>query len=112
MPNEPSLLNRINSNNVLKYILSLAYSDMKLILKFIKHIKNLMKKLDINIKDYYKYNCIIEIDRYEALVLNSNLTIVIILFIIFLIYNIIFWVKGVLNEKILKEGYSIRKKIL
>ena len=110
MSNEPSLLNRINSKYILKYILSLAYTDMKSVLKFVEHNKNLLGMLDINMKDYYKYNYKTKIIKNGFLISLIKLSADIINFILFLIYSIMFWVKGALNEKNLKEGYNVKKK--
>ena len=111
MSNEPSLLNRINSKYILKSILSLAYSDMKSVLKFVEHNKNLLKMLDIDMKDYYQYNYKTKIIKNGFLISLIKLSADIINFILFLIYSIMFWVKGALNEKNLKEGYNLKKKI-
>ena len=51
----PCLLSKIKSQYTLQNILLYAYPDYKSILKLIKYNKNLMNKLGINIKDFYKY---------------------------------------------------------
>ena len=56
MSKEAPLIDRINSKYILKSILSLAYSDIKSVFKLAAYNKNLLKRLDLNIKDYYQYN--------------------------------------------------------
>ena len=50
MNEKHSLLNKIKSNYILKDILSLAFRNMKSVLKFIAYDKVLLQKLDINIE--------------------------------------------------------------
>ena len=110
MKTKPSLLSQIKSKHILQKILIYAHSDIRSVLKLIKYNKNLLNKLDINIKDYYKYK--IEksiIKEYEigAAIILTTLTME---FILFLIYIILFYAKGTFNEKNLKEGYNEKKK--
>ena len=55
MKGESSLLSKINSKYILKIILSLAYDNMKSVLRLTKYNKCLLSKLDINFEDNYKY---------------------------------------------------------
>ena len=64
MEEKKSLLNKIRSKYILKKILTIAYGDMKSVLKLTKYNKSLMDKIDINMKkleDYYQY----EIEKKE-----------------------------------------------
>ena len=51
-----SLLDQIKSKYILQKILCLAYGEMKSVLKLVKYNKSLSNRLDINIKENYKYN--------------------------------------------------------
>ena len=55
MNEKHSLLNKIKSNYILKDILSLAFRNMKSVLKFVAYDKVLLQKLDINIKEQFDY---------------------------------------------------------
>ena len=55
MNEKHSLLDKIKSNYILKDILSLAFRNMKSVLKFIAYDKVLLQKLDINIKEHFDY---------------------------------------------------------
>ena len=55
MNGKSSLLSKINSKYILETILSLAYGNMKSILRLSKYNKSLLNKLDINFEDYFKY---------------------------------------------------------
>ena len=51
MNGKSSLLSKINSKYILETILSLAYGNMKSILRLSKYNKSLLNKLDINFED-------------------------------------------------------------
>lgn len=50
-----SLLAQIKSKYILQQVLSLAFGEMKTVIILVKYNKSLLNKLDINIKDNYKY---------------------------------------------------------
>ena len=54
MSKEPSLLSKIKSKHILQDILSLAFGDIKSVIKFIKHDKSLLNRIDINVKTIQK----------------------------------------------------------
>ena len=112
MKSESSLLGRINSKYILKRILSLAYDNMKSVLKLTKYNKCLLSKLDINFADNYKYEIEIntKVNEDDIIPLGIFLFFDFSWFIIFLIYIILFHVRGKFNDKNLKEGYSEKKK--
>ena len=105
------MLKRIKSKYVIQNILLISYSDMKSILKLIKHNKYLLNKLDININEYYKYKIQMKIEKKGVLQFLSHLSIQIVFqFIPILIYTIYFYVNGKFNDEILKKGYDKKKK--
>ena len=110
MSKQPSLLSRVNSKYILKNILSLAYSDMKSVFKLVAYNKNLLKKLDINIKDYYQYDIKLKNFKKNLQLVIMDFSCVLLIFILLLQYTIKFLKKGSLNDKILKEGYNVHKK--
>ena len=113
MNEKSSLLSKINSKYILKAILSLAYGDMKSVLKLTKYNKCLLNKLDINFKDYFKYEIEIKTDINKddiLIMIITGLYSGIYWFIIYLIYIILFCLGGTFNDKNLKEGYSEKKK--
>ena len=55
MEKKPSLLDQLKSKYMLQKIILLAYRDIKSVLKLIKYNKNLINRLDINIKYYYNF---------------------------------------------------------
>ena len=57
-----SLLDQIKSKYILQKILCLAYGEMKSVVKLVKYNKSLLNKLQIDIKENYKYNCEIELN--------------------------------------------------
>ena len=112
MNEKSSLLSKINSKYILKAILSLAYGDMKSVLKLTKYNKCLLNKLEINFKDYFKYEIEIKTDENEndILFITLGITQDFGWFIIYLIYIILFYIRGTFNDKNLKEGYNKKKK--
>ena len=112
MSKEAPLINRINSKYILKSILSLAYSDIKSVFKLAAYNKNLLKRLDLNIKDYYQYNIklISKKINKQLWAVIMDLICVIIIFILFLVYAILLLKNGSFNDEILKEGYNVEKK--
>ena len=112
MNEKSSLLSKINSKYILKAILSLAYGDMKSVLKLTKYNKCLLNKLDINFKDYFKYEIEIktDIDENDIKFITSGISQDFGWLIIYLIYIILFYIRGTFNDKNLKEGYDKKKK--
>ena len=112
MNSESSLLSKINSNYILKSILSLAYGNIKSVLKLCKYNKCLFRKLEINFEDYFRYEIEIkrDVNKEDIKILRKYLLWDSLWFIIFLIYIIFFYVRGKFNDENLKEGYSKKKK--
>ena len=115
MEKKPSLLNQLKSKYILQNILLFAYGDIKSVLKLIKYNKNLINRIDINIKDYYnyKYKKKIQKGKYKdtcSLFLLLIILHIILVFIPYLIYIICFFTIGTFNDKNLKEGYDKKKK--
>ena len=111
MEKKPSLLNQLKSKYILQNILLFAYGDIKSVLKLIKYNKNLINRIDINIKDYYnyKYKKKIQKGKYQIFYIQISYHIIIV-FIPYLIYIICFFTIGTFNDKNLKEGYVKKKK--
>ena len=115
MSKEPSLLSKIKSKYILQDILSLAFGDIKSVIKFTKYNKSLLNRIDINIKTIHKlYDYKLENkinSKYpkflKIMLLNLQEVTTIILFII---YIILFYKKGKFNDEILKLGYNESKK--
>ena len=104
-----SLLTKIKSSYIIKNILTLAFKNMKSVLKFVAYNKVLLDRLDINIKDYYNYDTKIESKKDCTLLLVTCINFLF-LFIPLLVYQIMFYINGKFNENNLKEGYAKRKK--
>ena len=99
-----SLLAQIKSKYILQEILCLAFEEMKPVLKLIKHNKSLLNKLNINIKENYKYKIETKIEKYFSIMLMfCPFSGQIISFILFLAYIIKFHVSGKFNENNLKD---------
>ena len=75
MNEKHSLLNKIKSTYILKDILTLAFRNIKSVLKFIAYDKVLLNKLDINIKDYYDYKIKKEVEKNKANILGIVATV-------------------------------------
>ena len=113
MNEKHSLLNKIKSTYILKDILTLAFRNIKSVLKFIAYDKVLLNKLDINIKDYYDYKIKKEAEKNKANILGIVATVDTLLIIFpLIIYDIAFYIKGKFNEENLKEGYDKKRKIM
>ena len=104
-----SLLAQIKSKYILQQILSLAFGEMKPVIKLVKYNKSLLNKLDINIKDNYKYEIETKIEKKGNCFFIYLLVIEIIFSFLFLGY-ILFYVSGKFNDKNLKDGYNVKKK--
>jgi hypothetical protein len=105
-----SFLNNIRSKHILKQVFS--YIDFKSFSSLIKYNKSLQKKLDINFKNYYFNN--IYAKRFETngfnYILNlPNIIIKAIMLVFFLIYIIIFYVKGSFIDEIIKANCDKNK---
>ena len=105
-----SLLAQIKSKYILQQILSLAFGEMKPVIKLVKYNKSLLNKLDINIKDNYKYVIETKIKKKSQLIFIYILIYEIIFSLLFLIYIIIFKVSGKFNDETLIDGYFWKKK--
>ena len=103
MNEKHSLLNEIRSIYILKDILTLAFKNMKSVLKFVAYDKTLIKRLDINIKDYYDYSIKTSIERGKSIFKNQIITELVFIFIPFTIYYIMFFKKKHLTKKILMQ---------
>lgn len=113
MNRKSSLLSKISSKYILKAILSLAYGNMKSILRLSKYNKGLLKRLDINLKDYFKYETEIKTDMNKDDIAIISIYIGcggVFWFIIYLIYIILFYLRGTFNDENLRKGYSEKKK--
>ena len=105
-----SFLNNIRSKHILKQVFS--YIDFKSFSSLIKYNKSLQKKLDINFKNYYFNN--IYAKRFETngfnYILNlPNIIIKAIMLVFFLIYIILFYVKGSFIDEIIKANCDKNK---
>ena len=105
-----SFLNNIRSKHILKQVFS--YIDFKSFSSLIKYNKSLQKKLDINFKKYYFNN--IYAKRFETngfnYILNlPNIIIKAIMLVFFLIYIILFYVKGSFIDEIIKANCDKNK---
>ena len=109
--NSSSLLAKIKSKYILQEVLCSAYGKMKQVLKLIKYNKILLNKLDINIKENYKYEFETKIEKKISKYWTIIFVIKYIIFFIFILaYIIKFYVSGKFNAEILKEGYNLKKK--
>ena len=104
-----SLLNKIKSRNIIKKILNYAFPNIKSVFKFVAYDKVLLKKLDINIKDYYYCEVKENIKKEQIFIIQASINLII-LFIPLLIYYILLYTKGVLKSKNLKIGFNKKKK--
>ena len=104
-----SLLAQIKSKYILQQILSLAFGEMKPVIKLVKYNKSLLNKLDINIKDNYKYEIETKIEKKGNCFFIYLLVIESIFSFLFLGY-ILLYVSGKFNDKNLKDGYNVKKK--
>ena len=106
-----SLLAKIKSNYILQEVLCLAYEEMKPVLKLIKYNKSLLNKLNIIIKENYKYEIETEIHKNTDNCLTCYFIMKHFIFItFFLVYISIFYANGKFNDNNLKNGYSSKKK--
>ena len=108
--NSKSLLAQIKSKYILQQVLSLAFREMKPVIKLVKYNKSLLNKLNINIKDNYKYEIETKITKKGNDIFSMLLTSDIIFSILFLAYIIKFHVSGKFNDKTLKDEYNLEKK--
>ena len=109
--NGVSLLSQIKSKYILQKIFSLTFGEIKTVFKFVKYNKTLINKLELNIKDHYKFETEkkVYVGEFITFYFISNLVWEIILFLPFLIYIIVFYAKKKFKES-MKEGYNKRKK--
>ena len=63
-----SLLAQIKSEHILKLVLCLAYGEMNSVLKLVKYNKNLLNKLDINLKEDYNYKFEKKIEKKKIII--------------------------------------------
>ena len=121
MSNEPSLLSKIKSKYILQGLLSLAYDDIKSVIKLIKYNKSLLNRLGINIKTIQNLNNykiktrLFNNGTLKKKIPTSCLIIILIVLelyeiILLLQYIISFFKKGKLDDIILKKGYNKMKK--
>ena len=108
--NSKSLLAQIKSKYILQQVLSLAFGEMKPVIKLVKYNKSLLNKLNINIKDNYKYEIETKITKKEIFIFSMLLKSDIAFSIVFLAYIIKFHVSGKFNDKTLKDEYNLEKK--
>ena len=114
MKKMPSLLNQIKSKYILQNIFTFAYGDIKSVLRLIKYNKNLIKRLNININDFYEYKLITgNIKKSDDGIIFAGLIFIIeffILYIAYMIYIIMYYKHGTFNDNNLREGYDKNKK--
>ena len=110
MKEHSSLINKIKSKDILKEILSLALSDMKSVLNFIKYNKSFQKKLEINIKDYYQYNFIKKEEKANVPFFHTKFKFDAFIFFPILIYLILIYAKIISNDSNLIPEYNLKKK--
>ena len=114
MKKMPSLLNQIKSKYILQNIFTFAYGDIKSVLRLIKYNKNLIKRLNININDFYNYKLIAgNIKKSDDGIALASMIFVIeflILYIAYMIYIIMYYKHGTFNDNNLREGYDKNKK--
>ena len=72
---------------------------MKSVLKFVAYDKTLIKRLDINIKDYYDYSIKTSIERGKSIFKNQIITELVFIFIPFTIYYIMFFKKKTFDQE-------------
>ena len=117
MLKKPSLLLKIKSKFILKNIITLAYINLKSVIKLFKYNKGLLKRLDIDINkktEDINYKCNIDLKKNVSNLLIFFFDIIsrfIFIFIPVLVYIIIFFVKGKFNEETLKSGYNTKMKV-
>ena len=110
MNEKHSLLDKIKSKYILKDVLSLAFKNMKSVLKFIAYNKVLLQKLDINIKEHFDYKIRNRVEKENAALFIFTICDVFFNFIPLMIYDIMFYAKGTFNDKNLEKGYDKKKK--
>ena len=110
MNEKHSLLNKIKSNYILKDILSLAFRNMKSVLKFVAYDKVLLQKLDINIKEQFDYKIRSTIKKDVGLITVPIAIDFLGYYIYLIIYDIMFYIRGKFNDKNLEKGYDKKKK--
>ena len=111
MEKKPSLLDQLKSKYMLQKIILLAYRDIKSVLKLIKYNKNLINRLDINIKYYYNFKFRMELYKQNGeYFLCLMIAHIIAVFIPYLIYIICFFAIGTFNDKNLLKEYNKKKK--
>ena len=106
-----SLLNKIKSKDILKKILNLAFPNIKSVFKFVAYDKVLLKKLNINIKNYYDYGTKEIIKKGAPILMAQTFFNLIFLFIPFLIYYILLYAKGIFKRINRKIDFNKNMKI-
>ena len=108
-----SFLNNIQSKHILKQVFIYSYFEFKSFLKLIKYNKSLQKRLDINIKKYflnYEYKKkLIEKNEFMFMFSIPNIIIKAIMIVFFLIYLIVFYVKGSFIDEYMKNNCDKNK---
>ena len=99
MNEKHSLLNKIKSNYILKDILSLAFRNMKSVLKFVAYDKVLLQKLDINIKEQFDYKIRSTIKKDVGLITVPIAIDFLGYYIYLIIYDLMFYIRGKFNDK-------------
>ena len=110
MNEKHSLLDKIKSKYIIKKILMLAFPNMNSVLKFIAYDKNLINKLEINIKDYFDYETKeIIIKGIKHLIIQTSIN-TFILFVPFLVFYIKLYSKRIFKKNNLITGHNKKKK--
>ena len=110
MNEKHSLLDKIKSKYILKDILSLAFRNMKSVLKFVAYDKVLLQKLDINIKEYFDYKITKTVKKENSCSVMVMIIDIFLNFIPLMIYDIKFYAEGTFNENNIEKEYDKKKK--
>ena len=112
MNEKHSLLDKIKSKYILKDILSLAFKNIKSVLKFVAYNKVLLQKLDINIKEHFDYKITKTVKKENSCSVMVMIIDIFLNFIPLMIYDIKFYVEGTFNETTLKKNMIKKRKIM
>ena len=110
MNEKHSLLDKIKSKYILKDILSLAFKNIKSVLKFVAYDKVLLQKLDINIKEHFDYKITKTVEKENSCSVMVMIIDIFLNFIPLMIYDIKFYAEGTFNENNIEKEYDKKKK--
>ena len=110
MNEKHSLLDKIKIKYILKDILSLAFKNIKSVLKFVAYDKVLLQKLDINIKEHFDYKITKTVEKENSCSVMVMIIDIFLNFIPLMIYDIKFYAEGTFNENNIEKEYDKKKK--